>query len=175
MDNSLKIWLSWSCHWVKTIRPCSLVSGFGVNLPFWKDPKYLLACWKHRVGYWQGNGKGMKAFFFKKGREPGSKHFENEAHSVDSVWALTAVKSYFGTAQASRFKFGVTKKIIANPTNRQLESTPLLSRLIPLSTAQSHFRCPIPLLIYYIYYPINTLFVIPRTKYKEDRSTIYSQ
>ena len=46
--------------------PVQSCFGFGVNLPFWKDPKYLLACWKHRVGYWQGNGKGMKAFFLKK-------------------------------------------------------------------------------------------------------------
>ena len=47
--------------------PVQSCFGFSVNLPFWKDLKYLLACWKHRVGYWQGNGKGMKAFFKKKG------------------------------------------------------------------------------------------------------------
>ena len=52
------------------MRPCSLVS-VNLQVPFWKDPKYLLACRKRRVGYWQGNGNGKgiernESFFYKK-------------------------------------------------------------------------------------------------------------
>ena len=48
--------------------PVQSCFGFGMNFPFWKDPKHLLACWKCRVGYWQGDGKGIKKKnFLKKG------------------------------------------------------------------------------------------------------------